>query len=348
MNNLLAKLKIASAFKTVDAGPGLGAGITAGGFPSIRYRGKTWSLQYNGKLYSFRRADDNTPQTYIDAIILASNPFKSRVYFENSEGWNEDSAGGPICQALKSDVPDPGVPVPQAESCALCTHSEWKTKPGGGRGQECQEHKRTAILLMPSMTAKMLGQPLIEPVHLKIPPGSLTSYKAYGDELDQQGIPFFSVVTRISFSEDKLFQMTFEAVQALTNDEAEVVLPMRSKPQTMQILGVRPEIKEIAAPTRKKAEPIETGILAAFSSAGESEEEEAPAQALTVPLKKKGRPPGSTNKPKVVDADAVVAGTVAKPAAPPEPPPETWEESDTDLDDTVNQLLGEKMGSMFK
>lgn len=356
---LLSKFKIASAFKNIDASQSLGEGITAGGFPSIRYRGKAWALNYNGTSYPFRRADDNTPQTYVDVVIIGSNPFQSKVYFENSEGWNEDSSSGPVCASLKSDVPDPGVPIPQSKSCGICKHNEWITKPGGGRGMECQNHKRVAVLLMPAQTTKMLGQALIEPVFLKIPPGSLTSYKAFGDELVSMGIPPIAVVTRIAFSQEKLFRMTFEVVQALSNDEAKVVLPMREQPQTRQILGVAPEIREIAAPA--KTEAIETGIMSAFGAAGPPADQDQ----ITSPPKRGGRPAGSQNKPKPVQIEATATPVhdvqepperiVAKNGGPKDPNLETeatpgtpWEESDSDLDDTVNQLLGEKMGGMFK
>lgn len=365
--SLLSKFQIATAFKNIDASQSLGEGITAGGFPSIRYRGKVWSLQYNGTAYGFRRVDDNTPQTYIDVVIISTNPFQSKVYFDNTEGWNEDSAGAPICASLRTDVPDPGVPVPQSKSCGICKHNEWITKPSGGRGMECQSHKRVAVLLMPAQTTKMLGQPLIEPVYLKIPPGSLGSFKAFGDELANQGVPPISVVTRIAFSQDpkKLFQMTFEVVQALNNDEAKVVLPMREASQTRQILGTAPQIREIASPKPKPAERIETGIMSAFSAAAPPADQDQVAP----PAKRGGRPAGSQNKSKPVQIEAT-ANPVTPEVQEQEPPerivtknggpkamePEEmeaapgtpWEESDTDLDDTVNQLLGEKMGSMFK
>src|SRR4249920_3570205 len=218
----ISKFKVADAFRHLDPNQGLADGISAG-FSSIRYKGKTWMLSHGGKTYPFKRDDDGSPLTYVDMIILGISPGLSKVYFGE---WNEDNASGPICASLKGDVPDPGVSIPQAKSCGICSHNEWITKPGGGRGKECQDHKRMAVLLMPSMTKKMLGSPLMEPVHLKIPPGSLKSLKKFSDELQHGGIPFASVVTRVAFSQERLFEMTFDIIQALTNAEAPLVLPM--------------------------------------------------------------------------------------------------------------------------
>jgi hypothetical protein len=107
--------------------------------------------------------------SYLDVVIVGDAPYTSKIYFPPGE-FNEDSAGAPICAAVKGDKPDPGVSAPQSRTCATCTHNEWKTLPSGNRGKECQDHKRLAVLLMPKMTTKMMGSPLMEPVYLKVPP----------------------------------------------------------------------------------------------------------------------------------------------------------------------------------
>lgn len=352
MNNVI---KISKAFKHLDPSQGLAGGISSG-FSSIRYRGKAWSLQHGGKQYPFRRDDDGTPLSYIDVIILGSSPNLSKVYFGNSGEWSEDSASGPICASLKGDVPDPGVPMKQAKSCGICPHNEWITKPGGGRGKECQDHKRIAVLLMPYMTKKMLPAPLIEPVFFKVPPGSLKALKSYSDELVAQGIPFAAVITRVSFSSDRLFQMNFSLVQALTDNEADTVLPLMDSPQTAQIVGSMPEIREIA---QELPEPrMDTGLLQAFGK-GEPAEDRPVA-------KTRGRPLGAKNKPKavVIDSDAEDdgEGESEQKAAPapkakadaPTPDPEEgenalpWEESDDEIDVRLNKMMGDKMSKMLK
>jgi hypothetical protein len=341
----MSKFTVAKAFRHLDPNQGLADGISSG-FSSLRYRGKQWTLQHGGKSYSFRRDDDGTPLSYVDVVILGISPGLSKAYF-GQETWTEDSATGPICYSLKGDVPDPGVPIQQAKSCGICSHNEWITKPGGGRGKECQDHKRMAVLLMPYMTKKMLSVPLLEPVHLKIPPGSLKSLKLYSDELQQLGIPFASMITRVAFSTDKLFQMTFKAVQALTDAEAPLVLPLMEDAQTRQILGSIPEIREIAPPM--PAEKVETGLLAAFKGQSEPEsEEEKPAPAPAPAPRQRGRPAGSQNKPKVVEMAAQAPEPEASSTPAEGAGDVTWEESDTEIDAALAKLVGDKMKNMLK
>ena len=170
MNNVI---KISNAFKHLPV-RNVAEGLNVGGFSSIGIRGKVWSLKHQGKTYNFVREDDGTPLSYLDVVIVGDAPYTSKIFFPPGE-FNEDSAGAPVCASVKGDKPDPGVSMPQSKTCAACTHNEWSTMPSGNRGKECQDHKRLAVLLMPKMTTKMLGSPLMEPVYLKVPPGSLRS-----------------------------------------------------------------------------------------------------------------------------------------------------------------------------
>ena len=166
-SNLIAfkPTKLSPAFAKYAVDTSLGDGIV-GGFSVINYRGKTWSLRHQGQNYPFVREDDNTPLSYIDVIIVSANPNLSKTYYEGP--WDEDSAGAPLCAAVNGIAPDADTPEPQSSSCAICKHNEWRTLPNGKRAKECQDQKRLAVLLMPTMTTKMLGSPLLEPVFLKV------------------------------------------------------------------------------------------------------------------------------------------------------------------------------------
>lgn len=337
----MSKFQVAKAFRHLDPNQGLADGIAAG-FSSIRYRGKLWSLSHGGKNYPFKRLDDGSPLTYVDVIILGISPGLSKAYFGQGE-WTEESSSAPICTSLKGDVPDPGTPIPQAKSCGICSHNEWTTKPGGGRGKECQDHKRMAVLLMPAMTKKMLSVPLLEPVHLKIPPGSLKSLKKYSDDLQHKGIPFSAVVTRVSFSSDRIFEMSFDIIQALTDAEAPLVLPMRDAPVTKAIMGSMPEVRQVAPP---EVERVDTGLLSAFTG---DDDEPAPQPKPTV-VKPRGRPKAQPAAAPIIDNEPEAAPIDPKTMSPADmieaDPP--WEDSDTDLDATVAKLMGDKMQKMLK
>lgn len=340
----MSKLQVAKAFKHLDPTQGLADGIAAG-FSSIRYRGKQWTLNHGGSTYQFKRLDDGSPLTYIDFIILGISPGLSKAYF-GDEPWTEESASAPVCASLKGDVPDPGVPIPQSKSCGMCSHNEWITKPDGGRGKECQDHKRMAVLLMPSMTKKMLTAPLLEPVFLKIPPGSLKALKKYSDALQHQGIPFAAVVTRVSFSSDRIFEMNFDVVQALTDAEAPLVLPMMENSQTKAIMGSVSEPRQIEQKP-PPPERVDTGLLAAFTGTDKAPTKQRspePDSELTrgvESVKRRGRPAAAKAQAPIeqaaettTPAEQVNGGAFA--------------ESDADIDAEVQKLMGDKLQKMLK
>jgi hypothetical protein len=344
----MSRFKVANAFKHLDPNKGLAGGVTAG-FSSIRYKGKILALQHGGKLYPFKRDDDGSPLTYLDLIILGTNDVVSKVYYGE---WNEDNASGPICASLKGDVPDPGVSIPQSKTCAICPHNEWITKPNGRRGKECQDHKRMAVLLMPSMTKKMLGTPLMEPVYLKIPPGSLRSLLKFSNELQHEGIPSAAVVTRVSFSQDQTFEFNFEVIQALTDKEAPRVLPMMDDAQTLAIIngGSVSGMRELPAPEKKAPERVETGLMEAFDEVDAPNSKPTPRQAAP----QQTTPRGRGRPPKAAQAAAQIIDNEPAPQPPPqaadtaEPAGEPWEESDTDLDNAMLKLMGDKLNNMLK
>jgi hypothetical protein len=345
----MSKFKVATAFKHLDPNQGLADGIAAG-FSTIRYRGKMWSLNHAGKNYPFKRLDDGSPLTYIDIIILGISAGLSKTYFGPDE-WTEESSNAPICASLKGDVPDPGVPEPQSRSCGICSHNEFITKPNGSKGKECQDHKRMAVLLLPTMTKKMLGSALLEPVFLKIPPGSLKSLKKFSDELQHQGIPFAAVVTRVSFSSDRIFEMSFEVVQALTDAEAPLVFEKMDTPLTKAIMGSMPQLAAPAPPP--PVARVDTGLISAFANEDEDEAPSAkPAAAAPAQPRRPGRPKAQPQAAKVIDNEPETPPADKKKAmaafADDVEADGPWDESDTDLDATVAKLMGDKMQKMLK
>jgi hypothetical protein len=370
MSNDITSMRPSKAFAHLNPNRGLGDGITGGGFPSIGYRGKVLTLRYRGETYHFTRADDGTPSAYIDVIIVNANPEVSKAYYPE---WDEDSAGGPVCTANMGvhHGPDPGVPEPQAKSCTVCPRNVWKTLPSGRQGRECQDHKRLAVLLMPSVTARMLGSPLKESVYLKIPPGSLVPLKMYSDLLMHQGLPFAAVITRISFDQKQLFKMQFDAMQTLNDKDAEFVLPTIESPQTLRILGIQSEIREVTPRPGRQQAPESDG-LEAFSK-GQNIDEQGLEQLKQLaqeqqPAAKRGRPRKSPDVAPAQAAPAQIApaqeedlfappdgavSRVPRPSAAPPPKTKTldgkpWQEASDELDEEVTALLNQKTNDMLK
>lgn len=205
----------------------------------VGYKGKVWTLRLRGETYTFTRPDDGTPAPFLDVIVLRAAGYKSKSYYPK-DSFNDDTSAGsrPICSALDGVNPDSDVQEKQAPACAICPRNEWKVDANGRKGRECSDYKRLAVLILPSATKALLGSPLMEPVFLRIPAASLNDLAILGEAMTKQGFHYSTYITRIGFQLDKPHpQMTFKALQALTEKEAPVVIPMREDPQSYRITG---------------------------------------------------------------------------------------------------------------
>ena len=336
------RIEIASGFKSL-APTRLGEGVRDS-FSIIGIKGKVWSLRHQGETYYFMD-DDNAPLPYIDVVILGENPNITKTYYPQGT-YTEDSNNPPTCSAVDGDVPDPGVPIPQSTTCRTCKRNVWTTIAQTGRpGKECRDSKRLAVLLMPAMTEKLLGAPLNKAVMLRIPPASLVPLKSYSNSLIHRGVHnAAAVVTRIRFEHDKQFQMKFDLKQPLTNAEVPVIMELIEDTVTQVILGGQTAMRDVTPQLPPRETRTDTGILAAFGK----DKEPAPASNVQTMPTRRGRPPGSTNKPK--------APVVEPDGSPDEPPPLTaaqaaiaeqadvpWEEADSQVDATLAKVMQDMM-----
>jgi hypothetical protein len=235
------------------------------GYAVVGYKGKVWTLRHRGEKYTFVRADDGSPSAFLDVIILRSVPYKSKSYYPS---FTDGSSDRPICAALDGITPDADVQQKQASACAICPRNEWKTNPDGHKGRECTDYKRLAVLILPSLTARLLGAPLMEPAFLRVPAGSLNDLGIFGDSMSAQGFHYSSYVTRIGFDPAAPHpKMSFKAIQALTDKEGPVVLPMREDPMALRITGESEisraaRVHPLAAPVQAvAAQPIATASV---------------------------------------------------------------------------------------
>jgi hypothetical protein len=345
---MIDRIVVADAFKHVPVKSGA-EGITAG-FSRIAYKGKTWALIHQGQRHVFIRPDDGTALPYLDVVIVGVNKNISKQYYPPGT-YQEDSINPPTCAAVNGDVPDPGVPIPQAKSCGMCRHNEWLPN---RKGKECQDHKRVAVILLPDMkTRPALGAPVLDPVFLKIPPASLKSWKAYCDDLTYQGIPYEAIITRIEFDPNAQFQMNFTLKQPLTNAEAPLVLPLLDSPLTRNLIGTMPELRQATPPLPEERQ--ETGLMAAFAAQQTLNDQAKTQMAAAVTNLPTKRGPGRPKR--VVEQEAVpepkeeaneATPEVAKPVEQGERPQEDWEKTDATVDNSLEKLLSKRVGDMLK
>lgn len=302
---------------TLAAGIGQSYGV-------IGYKGKVWSLRHRGERHNIIRPDDGTPSSYLDVIILGQARMKSKSFYKKFDPGTSDG-DRPICASIDGVVPDADVTQKQCDSCALCPRNVWKTDPQTGRkGRECTDYKRLAVLVLPTQTKPILGEPLLEPVFLRVPPASLNSLAIMGETMANQGMHFSTYITRISFDPSAAHpQMVFRPLQPLTDKEAPVILELRASSIVGRITG-----GDVALGTMKAVEQaVEPSTATMATVAGLTAS--APAQPTTI-----AQP--FTGAGGVVQTSPSETNTSAPPATPstPQPTPSTSSSTPSTVVDT--------------
>jgi len=207
----------------------------------------------------------------------------------------------------------------------------------GKRPPACQDHKRLAVLLMPKVTAQLLGAPLKEPVFFKVPPGSFAALKAYSELLRHEGHPYASVVTRLGFAPDRQFQITFDVEDVLDNKDAPLVLPLLKDQLTQRIIGTQPIIREVKQIDTKPSK-VDTGILEAFSGQQEIMTALAEEQKQETEQRQAAKAKPSSN------------GGNAIPGTPDQAPSKAViiEDAEPELEAGVAAMLATKVDGMLK
>jgi hypothetical protein len=228
----------AAAFAGLDPNAESLADGIGSSYGIVGYKGKVWSLRLRGESYLFTRPDDGSPAAFLDCIILRSPGYKSKSFYPPGTFQDGQLGVRPTCAALDSVTPDGDILAPQNNACATCPRNVFKVNAEGRKTRDCSDYKRLSVLILPSMTKALLGAPLMEPVFLRVPAASLNDLALLGEGMQAQGFHYSSYITRIGFNPEKPHpQMTFRALQALTNKEAPLVLPMREDPVAIRITG---------------------------------------------------------------------------------------------------------------
>jgi hypothetical protein len=253
----------AAAFAALDPhAESLADGIGSS-YGIVGYKGKVWSLRLRGETYMFVRPDDGSPAAFLDVIVLRQLPNKSKSYYPKDTYQDGQIGTRPVCSALDGVTPDADIATPQSNACAVCPRNVFKINPEGRKTRECSDYKRLAVLILPSLTKALLGAALMEPVFLRVPAASLNDLALLGEGMSAQGFHYSSYITRIGFNPEKPHpQMTFRALQALTDKEAPTVLPLREDPTAMRITGEN-EVGKLAKTLAQQGDHDAAAIVAA-------------------------------------------------------------------------------------
>lgn len=234
------------------------AAVSAGGFPVVSIKGKVFHVQRGDERTLITKGTDGEPAASLEAVIVAVNPNKSKVYYD--QGYEEGSAAKPTCYSNDGLAPAADAEEPQAKKCATCPHNQWGSRitDNGGKGKACGDSMRLAIA-----PPDQLNDPML----LRVPAASLKTLGQYGAQLAKRGVEPHHVVTRIGFDYNVAHPaLTFKAVRFVEEHElAEVEAVLLEEDETIgQITGTgaapllpEAEAKADAEPKReypKKAE----------------------------------------------------------------------------------------------
>lgn len=323
MANALATLPegfgpLPSVFKNTEAvNDELGTGVSSS-YAVIGYRGKVWSIKYQGEELHLMRDDGDGPRNSIEVVLLKASPAISKIFYKN--GYVEGSNASPDCWSGNGVTPDPSVQNKVHPTCADCPMNAWGSRvtDAGKQGKSCADSRRVAAVPIADIANDKFGGPML----LRIPAASLKDLKGYGDLLQGFSFPYYAVATRISFDPQEAFpKFTFNAIRPLTEEEAKLVLELRDDKRVSVVVS----------------ETVDTVAAAAAAEAAKADVPKSPFENM-------GTSEGNTTeeppmKPLSEQAKATAPRQEAKPEpkveAKPEPKVET--KADTSAADAAAQ-----------
>lgn len=203
----------------------MAAGISSG-FATVHYKGKVWRVRHQGKEVLWTGADGQ-PAMSVECVIVNAATAISKQYYESGFVEGGDT-GAPTCWSVNGLTPSPSAAKKQHASCVSCPKNVFGSRisESGKEAKACQDRRRLAIIPVQMVAAGLTG-PFNGPLLLQVPPTSLKDLAAYAKRAADLGFGYYGVVTRIGFDLNMAYpKLTFDAVRALTDDEAEAILEM--------------------------------------------------------------------------------------------------------------------------
>lgn len=262
--HLQGKVKTQNAFASA---------VSVGGFPVISIKGKVFHIQRGDERTLVTKGGDDEPASSLEAVIVAVNPNKSKVYYD--KGFEEGSVAKPNCYSNDGIAPAADAEDPQAKKCALCPHNQWGSRitDNGGKGKACADSMRLAVA-----SPAQLNDPML----LRVPAASLKTLGQYGGQLAKRGVEPQHVVTRIGFDYNVAHPaLTFKAIRFVEEEEMnEIEAVLFEEEETISLITgtsntITPEVEH-------KAEAIEPPKKSPKVVEAEEEAEVAPKAEVKV------------------------------------------------------------------
>jgi hypothetical protein len=253
--------------------------VSVGGFPVISIKGKVFHIQRGDERTLVTKGDEDEPASALEAVIVAVNPNKSKVYYDR--GFEEGSVAKPTCYSNDGVAPAADAEDPQSNKCATCPHNQWGSRitDNGGKGKACGDSMRLAI---------SAPDQLNDPMLLRVPAASLKTLGQYGGQLAKRGVEPQHVVTRIGFDYNVAHPaLTFKAVRFVEEGElSEIEAVLHEEAETIGLItgvgnAITPEVEHMA----EDAKPVAAPKKSAKVVEAEAEAEAAPKAEVKVEKK---------------------------------------------------------------
>lgn len=298
----------------------LGAGV-ASSYGVIGFRGKVWSIKYQGKETPLMREDGDGPRGSIEVVIVKSATAISKIFYAN--GYQDGSNAAPDCWSSDGIKPDASAQNKQCTTCAACPKNAWGSRvtDSGKPGKACADSRRIAVVPANDVANELFGGPML----LRVPAASLKDLKAYGELLNSYGYHYYKAVTRISFDPKEAYpKFVFNALEPLDEARISEIEELRNDKRVTQLLNESIEQKMAAQEQEEEQDevptsPFERPMTAAPASPATSAKPSASPKATAATATK------TTTATTAATKKAAPTAT-SKPAPAPEPEEEVTSE----------------------
>lgn len=298
----------------------LGEGIRSS-YAILGIKGGRWHIKYKKNDTVLQQNNPNTgrmePITSLEMVIVKANGYLNKQYYKGK--YVEGNSAPPDCYSLDGKTPSRDVKAPVHSNCALCPMNQFGSLIGdnGVKQKACRDTKKMAVVPLGDLRNETWGGPML----MRVPPSALGDLSKLADALKARGFPYNAVAVRFSFDLDVSHpKPIFNAIRALTDDEAEVILELYNSDPVAAILADNDVVADLGTPAQAPQAPLfeqEPTVSVGVQPSAQP----APVAPVGQPAPF-APPPAAAAPPPPAAAPAQVGPTVLTPAfqAPPPPP----------------------------
>lgn len=220
-------------FQSARLSETIAGNIVSAASPYISIQGNKFTLVDGAGNEQAVGAYDPQVGIYLDCAIFDVAGHLSKVYYAEKFDPNAQTYQPPACWSDNGRAASKHAANPQNAptfACGTCPHAEWgsATSAISGKGiKACHDQQKVAVLV-PGFPAPFL---------LRIPPNSLKNFGAYGAQFKGQQFDMDMMMTRLSFEQQGVGTLLFNAVGWIDTATAGLVQQIRQVQGADILLG---------------------------------------------------------------------------------------------------------------